>query len=642
MDTRAWFLVASVALIGAACDTSSSDAASSGGASATGGGTGTGAATDTGMQMDPTCAFETPSGACCEATNAAILAPEVVLLRAAVTVDGEAPPQSVYENGFIALRDPTSAGIAVIGQTREGTIMAPVLRGTYQVLFEADRGGAVLPINDRALVVDKLDLADAPIAENPPDGVTLPTIDATVPIVTTTLAGAVEIDGEAPPLSVYDDARLWLHDLATGARTDVSHTALDGGTFSVRVVPGDYELRYQSIRKGAVLPVNGDALLGEFTVAAERDLGVVAVATAQVGAAITLDGATPPASEYDNGAIYLRDAATDDLILAGETRDGALAGPRVIASSLAGPARYATHYARLKSGELLPRNEWAELAPPREPAAIGDIDLATTALTASLEVDGAAPVGTDIALLGLLGDGGDRAVLGATTGAPVAAPVLTGLYTAFYGHQQSTSALPANTRAALALPIDTSAQSEVPITLATVVVSGKFTLGGAAPPTSAYDDGEVFLLGEGGDRVHLGHTREGSYERRVIAGVTYQVCYAATSAGAVAPGNGQACLDAPLYTADKGAAIDFDIDIPVVTAEIHLAAPLGTGPYDRGLLFLRHLVSGDEIFVGTSDQEYYSVRVVPGPYEVLYRLDVAGPSAPRNQDAALGCFVTAG
>ena len=65
---------------------------------------------------------------------------------------------------------------------------------------------------------------------------------------------------------------------------------------------------------------------------------------------------------------------------------------------------------------------------------------------------------------------------------------------------------------------------------------------------------------------------------------------------------------------------------------------IGAGIDPVGFEVLNHrLLSINTATSVTTDLGTITVPVVPGPYWLVYQLDVAGPDAPRNQHAHLAC-----
>ncbi len=558
---------------------------------------------------------------CCEdGTSTFEVDTKTTELTFEVTVDGQAPPKSSYDFGHILLRYGDDDDLVYVGRTNaDAPLKARVLAldHGYQVLYEAGFTGATMPINGRSVVTTAY-VSDPDVA---------------VSIPTAQLEGALTIDGDPAPASKYDSGALYLHDPDTGARTLLEHTYHSDPGFRARVIAGrSYQLRYGVDAPGNKLPRNGDAIVDNIYVDAPVEgtgpmTHDVAITTTMVGGAIRLDGATPPPSEYENGALFLRDSQTGDIIKIGETRNGSFDAFPVFAGT-----SYDLFYSRIQTSGMVPANEWAFLGA----ASVGaDHDLESQTIEATIALDGQDPVATpgNQGRLLLRGNG-DTALLGALDQGLATGRVLAEqAYDLYYGHEATDGGLPANTRAFLnasSEPIDGGLSFKADAK--TALISGAITINGEPAPQSAYDNGRVYLRAPSGDQVLLGQTRAQSYQRRVLTG-TYDLCYGAESVGPTVPRNGEICFQSVTIDAD----VDLPIDIPSVHVTLQNTKSLGSVPLDRGRLYLRNAATGDEIFAGTTDLGTITVPVVPGPYWLVYQLDVAGPDAPRNQHAHLAC-----
>ena len=170
------------------------------------------------------------------------------------------------------------------------------------------------------------------------------------------------------------------------------------------------------------------------------------------------------------------------------------------------------------------------------------------------------------------------------------------------------------------------------------------TIGGAAAPDSAYDDGRLFLRNlDTGDSVLLGSTRHGTYAARVVPG-TYDVIYQNEISDTLLPINQGALLQAGVLI--EGPDVMLDIDVPVETlvgnVEIQGADP--SAAEGIGRLYLRDLATDDVMFIGDTDSAAnFSKPLTGGTYLMEYRGIPAqgatlGTSLPANENAAFACF----
>jgi hypothetical protein len=567
------------------------------------------------------------------------IAETIVAARVTIdlTIDGSAPVASAYGSAEVFLEGGPLGDRVALGKTG-APLTALALGGDYQVVYEAGSVASAMPQNRRFVL----------------GGVSVGAVDASIEasITTMRLKGSVEIDGEPPIASAYDTAEVLLFDANSGGATPLIDTQKSDGSFDLRVardalvsggglVKAEYEAMYRSVKPGPKLPRNHDVLLGAKVAGQGADVTVhelaVEVETVAVSGSISVDGAAPPVSAYDSAAIFLVDTENLDRIEIGETVNGALDSFTLIKGR-----SYGLYYAGPKDGLIMPRDEWTMLQLVAEDPTVIDVAIEGAQVEATLTLDDAPPPSSPLNKGALaLQYPGSRAPLGAVvdgvaTGRVIRSDAVKGVegLALVYSHESTDGGLPANTRAALA---STSGGEDQIIALAadmrSTVLSGVILIGGEPGPVSAYDSGRVFLRGVDGDQVLLGLTREPSFSRRVLHG-TYDVCYAVESAGASAPRNGDVCFDS--LTVDASTS-ELKIDVPRVMVSISGAQRFGGGPLDRGQIYLRHLISGDEIFVGTTDQPVLAAPVVPGPYWLVYRVEQATKDAPRNQNALLSC-----
>lgn len=74
-------------------------------------------------------------------------------------VNGEAPPQSVYDGGRISLASPDGRDRAYLGHTFYGSYSARVVPGRYDVVYEHYTSESVMPVNPRGTFLRGLRIA---------------------------------------------------------------------------------------------------------------------------------------------------------------------------------------------------------------------------------------------------------------------------------------------------------------------------------------------------------------------------------------------------------------------------------------------------------------------------------------------------
>lgn len=354
----------------------------------------------------------------------------IVHIEGSITLAGAAPPANLYENGRITFIDQSSAAEISVAETHEGGYVVPLVRGTYDIVYERLAGDAVVPRNKRALLYRGVELDSSQ------------TLDLDIPVME--LSGSVTVNGQPPPSSASDDGVIRLHDVESNDVVVLGHTR--EGTFSRLVVPGIYQVHYAQTSAGAIMPANIDARLGEIVLNPNDPDIVIDVPVIDVSGAITVGGATPPTSEYSDGRLYLRNAHSGDSVLIGNTRLATFEA-RVV------PGEYDVLYVVETTGDGVPLNGAAHLTTidvAQMPEF--DIDVPLVRMTGAITVDGESPPG-DVQDHGVLFlqdvASADRIFLGDTRNGSYSTRVTAGQYLVGYRMSQSTGLVPQNADALL-------------------------------------------------------------------------------------------------------------------------------------------------------------------------------------------------
>jgi hypothetical protein len=268
-----------------------------------------------------------------------------------------------------------------------------------------------------------------------------------------------------------------------------------------------------------------------------------------------------------------------------------------------------------------------------------DIDVPTAVLSGGITIGGAAVTSaSDAGTLYLRNATGDEVALGTTSAGMYSIHIVPGTYDLFYKVGTAGSVAPRNTNAKIksAMVIAPSGTTAFDIDVPSVGVTGMLKIGGSAV-TSTSDYGTVYLRTDAGDEVALGTTYSGSYSIRAVPG-TYDVYYKVGTGGSLAPRNTSARIKTPVVLM-AGATTALDIDVPsaLISGTVKIAGNTVSSTGDAGALTLRD-AKGDIIILGSTSVGMYSLRVVPGTYDLYYAVSTAGALAPRNTGAKLGCF----
>ncbi|RMG96066.1 MAG: hypothetical protein D6705_12195 [Deltaproteobacteria bacterium] len=168
---------------------------------------------------------------------------EAATVTGTVTVGGGPGPDSQYEHGWLYLFDPETGGRVVLGDTGSANFLRRVLpkTGAYQLRYEVEQGGGVVPANTDAIVQKEV------------------VVEVAEPVNLDVLLGPVDLGivpvyggGAVPP--TVDWGTIWLRDVETGARFPVGTSTNET---SRAVLPGTYVVEYQAEETAAkVLPQN--------------------------------------------------------------------------------------------------------------------------------------------------------------------------------------------------------------------------------------------------------------------------------------------------------------------------------------------------------------------------------------------------
>ncbi|MEM7158758.1 MAG: hypothetical protein AAF799_38305 [Myxococcota bacterium] len=350
-------------------------------------------------------------------------------LSGAITINGEAPPDAIYENGQISLRDYDTHDEIILGETRNGSFAQTVAPGQYEVVYRRLLGGDFVPVNTNAVLQTVTVGGDSM------------TLDVEIP--TAVVAGTITVGGGPAPSDPTNDGAIILRKPETGDAVLLGNTR--EGAYSQHVIRDSYEVYYRQETSSGQIPINTNARIQpiEVTGPANFDIDIPMV---NVSADITLNGEVPPESSYDDGLLYLRDKGTGDSVLLGSTRIEDIDRPVV-------PGAYELVYVVEAAGPTVPVNAEAELGNvdvSLDPAL--SVDIPVVDFGGGVRVDGEPPPSglynqADLVLL----DAStlDTIYLGRLTGGSFDQQLTDGTYILTYRGQTSSGAIPRNADTAL-------------------------------------------------------------------------------------------------------------------------------------------------------------------------------------------------
>ncbi len=414
-----------------------------------------------------------PTGSCGSTVPwSSVIDVPTATVSGSVTVNGAAPPMVVPGSAYgtaviwaVAKDTGVRHRIAQLShtysttggyrlQTGDGIIDAQLVPGTYDLLYERDDSVSSSGSGDRW--VDR-----QPASGLMPSGWRILRRDVVigagsstlnVDVPTSTITGAVTVDGAAPPMvvpgSAYGTAVIWAVAKDTGVRhriAQLSHTysttggyrlQTGDGIIDAQLVPGTYDLLYErddSVSSSGsgdrwvdrqpasgLMPSGWRMLRRDVVIAPGTGTLTVDIPTSTITGSVTVGGASPPmvvpGSAYGTAVIWLvaRDTGVRHRIAQLSHTYSTTGGYRLqtgdgIIDARLVPGTYDVLYERgdnvsssgsgdrwvdrLAASGLMP-NGWRIV---REGVVIGagavslDVDIPERAIGASIEIDGAAP-----------------------------------------------------------------------------------------------------------------------------------------------------------------------------------------------------------------------------------------------------------
>jgi hypothetical protein len=377
---------------------------------------------------------------------------------------------------------------------------------------------------------------------------------------------------------------------------------------------------------GRDVPLNSEAIVVNGLVIAGDQEFDIEVPSVSIRGSFTLAGAPFPVSATESALIQARDQQTGALTPLGETVDQTYSA-RLI------PETYDLMYSRIAGSEIVPANKLTAFRRDVSLVASGalDIDVLVVSISGQYTING------DPAPMSPLESGHifildpetqAETLIGKTSDQIYRVLLIPGDYDLKYDRIAGADIAPANSSARFLTGIPFTENSTHDLDVPSVQISGNFLVNGAPAPASVTENARIRLR-HGEDVVHLGETRVGQFQVRVIPG-TYDIAFEGMTAGDIMPANGDGVLGA----IEIAGASEFDIDIPAIgfAAELRFNGGNFPGPVAGELarLYLEDTQTADLIFLGSYPAVEQAHRlVIPGTYRVRYEY-VSGIELPRN------------
>jgi len=437
---------------------------------------------------------------------------------------GEAPPDSQYETGWVVFIDTQTQDEIVVGQTRDGHYDTRLMPGEYNVHYRRILGGDVVPRNGDA----RIGFVSVPRDGSKP-------MDAPINVPVVEISGDYVLDSAKAPEIDYESALISLQDQETGDQILLGET--QDGTFTQRVIPGEYAVVYDRKLGGDVVPINEHAVLSVVDVAETPDF-TVSMETATVSGAFTLNDGPMALSPGEDGFVALVDTSTGDEIILGNLSAGAYER-RVLVG------QYDVVYSQLAAGDSLPANTHArlmgvDLSPGMNPAV--DINVASGAVSGEILLNGAPPPTSEFSDARLFlrnPQTGDSVLLGNTREGSFAGNVIPGTYDVVYVVETAGDDVPINRESTVDV-FTVAGGDELFLDIPVVDFAPALAVNGGPAPIGENDLAALSLYDVASqDKIFLGSTDAGEFLKKLTSG-TYVVVYEGLASSGAMPSNEQA------------------------------------------------------------------------------------------------------
>ena len=396
-------------------------------------------------------------------------------------------------------------GETPLGSTSQQSADLPLLPGAYRLIYRHAAGNAV-PFNTNArLDRHDLDVSGAHVFD-------VPSV-----LVNVTFS----LNGGAFPNTAYDRGDFSL--VSTDGDVVPLHDSLVT-TVERRIIPATYNVHYERIAGGSIVPINNDAIVaGPFAITGAASIGAD-VTTVAVSGAYSVNGNPPPATAYENGETFVIDPNTGAKTTFGQTHNQSY-DTHLVAQP------YAVGYRIVAGGSILPSNADTVLFTGWDPVVspTRNIDIPVGVYAADLTLNGGAFPATAYDrgyLYARLPAGGPATVLGTTDDGAIERNLLPGSYFVTYTINAGGT-VPHNLNAPIpgTRVVAAGAPTSDTIAVVSVELARDLTLDGAAFPAATearlrWRAKQAF----GDDTAFWGYTSSGSASVEIIPG-KYELLY---------------------------------------------------------------------------------------------------------------------
>ncbi len=394
----------------------------------------------------------------------------------------------------------------------------------------------------------------------------------------------------------------------------------------VRLVPGVYDVVYEYVT-GAGIPINRGARLRRNLWLGSDGSLPVDVASIELTGDFRHNGATFPG----NATAQLE---LEGIYYGGIASLGSTSQQQPQFALL--PGAYRLIY-RHDAGSGIPENLHARLdRHDLDASATHVFDVPSVLVNVTFSLNGGAFPGTayERGVFSLGGPQGDVVDLADSLVTTVQRRIVPNVYDVHWQRAAGGGVVPINDDAIVFAQVDLTDDASIAADVATVDVSGEFSVNGSPAPATAYESGEVFVVDPlTGARTTIGATYQQQYAARLVA-QPYAIGYRHVNGSTILPSNPDTIIAAGW---NAPGAPQRDIDIPVGTYHaiptLNGAAFSGSA-YESGSIFLQPVAGGPPTILGGTYLGAFDRRLLPGSYVAVYRHD-SGTIVPRNQYAPI-------
>jgi hypothetical protein len=274
--------------------------------------------------------------------------------------NGAAFPSTEFDRGDLVLRRGAREEV-VAGSSHEGGAAIRVIPGSYDVHWR-HMVGANVPNNQDTRVARGL------VANGVLRVIDVPSLE---------VSGTFLVNGQPTPQSEFENARISLVGPEKGDTLVLGQTRFGG--YVKRVLPGVYQIVYESLTGETTLPANPRATLAPAWRVENSPERTIDIPAGTYKGDFLWNGGPFSSSEFNSGEIYAVPAAADwHPVSLGRTHFGGF-------DRLLLPGRYGAAYAHVV-GSMLPQNTFATFGPQRRVLEDDDVTWAIDVPSGPLEV----------------------------------------------------------------------------------------------------------------------------------------------------------------------------------------------------------------------------------------------------------------